>query len=101
MREKQLILRSKRLMDELQTFIWKEGKAQSANGYNDDLVLALCEGLWVRDTAVRLRQAGIELTKASLNSATNSAKIYSGRAQSDSPWKQNINGRSEDLTWLI
>jgi hypothetical protein len=101
MREKQLILRSKRLMDELQTFIWKEGKAQSANGYNDDLVLALCEGLWVRDTAVRLRQAGIELTKASLNSATNSAKIYSGRVQSDSPWKQNINGRSEDLTWLI
>jgi hypothetical protein len=101
MREKSLILRSKRLIDELQTFIWKEGKAQAASGYNDDLVMALCEGVWVRDTAIRLRQAGIELTKASLNSAVNTAKVYTGRMQSENPWKRDINGRSEDLTWLI
>ena len=100
-REKSLILRSKRLTDELATFIWKEGKAQAASGYNDDLTMAMCQGIWVRDTALRLRQAGIDLTKAALNAARNAANVYTGAAQTNNSWKHNVNGRDEDLTWLL
>jgi hypothetical protein len=101
-REKSIIFRSKRFMDELATFIWKEGKAQAANGYNDDLVMCMCQGIWVRDTALRLRQAGIDITKASLNASKSSATLYSGTTfRSSNPWKQNVQGRDEDLTWLL
>ena len=88
-------------MDELSTFIWKEGKAQAANGYNDDLVLCMCQGIWVRDTALRLRQAGIDITKAALNATRNNATIYSGAMQRNETWKHDVGGKSEDLTWLL
>lgn len=100
-REKSLILRSRRFADELETFIWKEGKAQAANGYNDDLVMCMCQGIWVRDTALRLRQAGIDLTKAALNATKNAANFYTGTMQTNNSWKHNVNGREEDLTWLL
>jgi len=58
---------SQRLLNELQTFIWKDGKAQAQSGRNDDLIMALAIFLWVRDTALRLRQEGIDLTKMILN----------------------------------
>jgi len=58
-REKSCIIRSKRLLDELFVFIWKAGRPEAAQGYNDDLVMCFGQGLWVRDTALKLRQAGI------------------------------------------
>ncbi|MFN9956747.1 MAG: hypothetical protein ACK55I_26905, partial [bacterium] len=56
-------IRSTRMMAELDTFIWKNGRPEALQGYNDDLIMALCIGLWVRDTALRLRLEGIEITK--------------------------------------
>jgi len=101
-REKGIIFKSKRFMDELATFIWKDGKAQAANGYNDDLVMCMCQGIWVRDTALRLRQAGIDITKASLSAAKSATTLYTGTSfRPSNPWKQNVNGRDEDLTWLL
>jgi hypothetical protein len=66
-REKSVIVRSNRLINELMTFIWKNGKAQATNGYNDDLTMAFSIGLWVRDTALMLRQQGIEVNKSALD----------------------------------
>lgn len=57
---------SKRTLAELEVFIWKNGKAIAMEGYNDDLVMSLGIGLWVRDTALRLRQEGIDLTRATM-----------------------------------
>jgi hypothetical protein len=61
----------------------------------------MCQGIWVRDTALRLRQAGIDLTKAALGAAQNAANIYTSTRQPNESWKQNVNGRNEDLTWLL
>lgn len=57
---------SKRTLAELDTFIWKNGKAQAMEPYNDDLIMSLGIGLWVRDTALRLRQEGMDLTRVAL-----------------------------------
>ena len=73
-------------------------------GYNDDLVMALGIGLWVRNTALRLRQEGIDLTKNMLNSA-HVAK-YEGMIStgylSKNPYEMELGkGDIENLTWLL
>lgn len=66
-RERSVTIRSKRLINEMRVFIWKNGKAQAQNGYNDDVVMAFAIGLYIRDTALRLRQQGIDLARAQLS----------------------------------
>ncbi len=103
-REKSVTVRSARLVDELFTFIWNGNRAEAMKGYNDDLVMAFSIGLWVRDTALRLRQEGIDLTKQALGGigqATHGTAVYGGNQPDHNPWSQKINGEDEDLTWLI
>ena len=101
MREKSCIIRSKRLLDELYVFIWRSGRAEAAQGYNDDLVMSFAQGLWVRDTALKLRQAGIEINRAAVAGIKSSVSIYTPRPQNNA-WKmQDQKGNDEDLGWLI
>ena len=103
-REKSVIIRSIRTIDELFTFIWNNGRAEAMRGYNDDLTMSLSIGLWVRDTALRLRQEGIDLTKQALGSITtqNYTGLYGSTTLQDNPWEMDINGHREDLTkWLL
>jgi hypothetical protein len=103
-REKSIIVRSSRLIDELFTFIYMNGRAEAMKGYNDDLVMALSISLWVRDTALRLRQEGIDLTKRALGGISSNQQysgIYGGNDMADNPWKMKIGDSMEDLTqWL-
>ena len=95
---------SKRTLSELETFIWKNGKAQAMDGYNDDLIMALGIGLWVRDTALRLRQEGIDLTIKSLGGIQQQIQesgFYGGSSMDDNPWSMKVGNQDEDLTWLI
>ena len=104
---------SKRTLAELDTFIWKNSKPIAMEGYNDDLILSLAIGLWIRDTALRLRQEGIDLTRASVNNIsmkkmdqTPFYKVKQAQVGGDS-WKMKTgrqgfgNQNVEDLTWLI
>ena len=45
-------------------------------GYNDDLVMSFAIGLWVRDTALRLRTQGVELTKKTLSRMMDNEGLY-------------------------
>jgi hypothetical protein len=103
-REKSIIIRSNRLIDELFTFIYMNGRAEAMKGYNDDLVMAISIGLWVRDTALRLRQEGIDLTKQAVSGITSNTSqgIYGGNdTMNDNPWKMRVGDGFEDLSqWL-
>jgi hypothetical protein len=105
LRERAVIVRSTRLMTEVKVFIWKNGKPQAQSGHNDDLVLAACIGIWVRDTALHLRQVGLELNKQMLNSFTRVGGVYtpSMNMPLGDPWKwkPHPNRPDEDLGWLI
>lgn len=103
MREKSVIIHSKRTINEFKTFIWKNGRAEALPRYNDDLVFALGIGLWVRDTALRLRQQGIELTKLALDQASTSVIPMSNNPTlQKNPYQIPINGnQSEDIRWLF
>ena len=126
-RNKEVIIHSKRLLEELNVFIWKNtggssAKAEAMTGYNDDLVLSMAIGLWIRDVALRLRKEADESTRLIISkigstsneqiknnmvalhkSGNNPYGVYSN------PWKMSIGGpsgvggqsKTEDLTWLL
>jgi hypothetical protein len=62
-----LTIYSKRLINELDTFIWKNGRPQAQRSYNDDLIMACAIGCWVRDTVLVENQRDMEYKKAFLN----------------------------------
>lgn len=93
------IIYSERLINELLVFIWNGQKAEARNGYNDDLVLALAQGLWLRDTAIRLRTMGIELTKKTLQNIHKPIQTVS--TQNTSYWNMRVGNNLESTKWLI
>jgi hypothetical protein len=104
MNDRDILIRSSRLIDEMFTFIWSGGRAEAMKSYNDDLIMALAIGLWVRNTALRLRQEGIDLTKNMLNST--SIKQYEGIVStgylSKNPYEMELGkGDVENLSWLL
>ena len=104
LREKSLIIQGKRTMEEMRTFIWKNGRAEAQTGYNDDLIMSLATACYVRDTALKFAQQGIDLTNAALKNWSKSAPtIYTGGvSKKESGWTQDLGDRgTQDLTWLI
>jgi hypothetical protein len=102
--QKDILIRSNRLIDELFTFIWNAGRAEAMKGYNDDLTMALSIGLWVRNTALRLRQEGIDLTKTMLNSTqvNQYTGIISTGHLKQNPYEMDLGKKgTENLHWLI
>jgi len=65
-----ITIRSSRLLNELKTFVWNNGKPEAMKGYNDDLVMSLAIGCWVRDTALVSNQRDVEYRKAFMNAMT-------------------------------
>jgi hypothetical protein len=52
-RNKLITVYSSRTINEMKTFIWRNGKPQAMKGYHDDLIMALAIACWVRDTALQ------------------------------------------------
>jgi hypothetical protein len=78
-RNKVLKIRSRRLFNELKTFIWNNGKAEAMRSYNDDLVMACAIGCWVRDTALTVNQQEIQYKKSMLSAIMTSNKTLDTR----------------------
>ena len=78
-RNKAFKIRSKRLFNELKTFIWNNGKAEAMRGYNDDLVMAAAIGCWVRETALTVNEQDVMYKKAMLGSIMTSNKSLDTR----------------------
>ena len=101
-REKTVIVRSNRLIDELFVFIYNNNKAEAMSGYNDDLVMSFAICLWVRDTALRLKQEGIDLQKKTLSGMASQMLPQNTHPEKDNQWEWKPNGKeAESLAWLI
>jgi hypothetical protein len=106
---KQVVFRSIRLLDELKVFIWKNGKQQAMQGYNDDLVMAFAIAMFLRETSVRYKKTADSLTVSVLNSlgkSTADVGFYNANSlNTQNPWNMKISAQggeySQDLTWLI
>jgi len=103
------VIKSRRLIEELRVFIWKNNKQQAMNGYNDDLVLSFSMGMYLRETSLRYRKTAESLTYSSLNNfskTTSDNQLYNANSQlNQNPWTMQIQSNqgqhSEDLRWLM
>jgi hypothetical protein len=103
--DKSIEIKSSRTIDELRTFIWKNGKPQSQSGHNDDLVISLGIALFLRETSLHYQKTSEELSRASLNgiqSVNYSAGAYSNNPYASNPYKMDLgHAGTEDLNWLL
>ena len=99
-RDESVVVHSNRLVDELFTFIYLNNRAEAMAGYNDDLVMSFAIGLWIRDTALRLRTEGIELTKKTLSSIELDGMYVPSEKTNDS-WEWEVDKKKESLEWLL
>tara|TARA_B100001564_G_scaffold118182_1_gene98386 strand:- start:1653 stop:3239 length:1587 start_codon:yes stop_codon:yes gene_type:complete len=63
---------STRLLGEMATFVWNNGRAEAMRSYNDDLITACAIGCWVRDTALAVNEREAEYAKAFVGAITKS-----------------------------
>jgi len=102
-REKAVYVQSNRLIDELFVFIYNGQKAEAMRGYNDDLVISFAIGLWIRETALRLRAEGIDLARKTLSNINAHQGLYAPEENKNDSWVWNTGGKrpEESLEWLI
>jgi hypothetical protein len=61
-------IRSSRMISEMKTFIYKNGRPDHMEGYHDDLLMAIGMGLWVIEHSFKNLERLEKQTKAMLNS---------------------------------
>ena len=67
---------STRLLGEIKTFVWNNGKPEAMRGYNDDLIMAMAIACWVRDTALVGDKREMEYRKAMLGGVSRSSSTF-------------------------
>lgn len=119
-RNRTLIIRSKRLHEELKTFVWQAGRAEAMKNYNDDLIMAAAIGIWIRDTFLTPNATNVDISKkllmgittekhtnAEIMGASKDPRFASRQAvvpfnQQNSPYKMRLaDGTYLDFEWLI
>ena len=102
--DRSVIIRSKRLLEEMKVFIWKNGRPEAQTGYNDDLVMSFGIGMYLRDTSLKFQQQSIDLSRAALNNISSNKHGYSGAYSGNNnqnPFNMNVGGRDESIRWLL
>ena len=107
-RNQLITIYSSRIVGEFKTFIWNNNKAQAMRSYNDDLVMALAIGCWVRDTALTVNQRDLEYKKAMVSSmkvySNNLSTTISGMSGHKEDHAARLKEQSQqyqDFIWLI
>lgn len=102
--DKGITIQSKRLIEEMKVFVWRNGRAEAQPGYNDDLVMACGIGMYIRDTALKFSQQGLDITKQALSHMSVNRTTYQGAyfsKGSDNPYHIKTNNGKEDISWLL
>jgi len=102
--DKSVIIQSKRLVEEMKVFVWKNGKAEAQQGYNDDLVMSFGTAMYVRDTALKFKSQGMDLTRAMLSNISVNKPNFNGAyspSNYNNPYQINYGHGQEDISWLL
>ena len=103
--DKSVIIRSKRLIEEMKVFIWKNGRPEAQSGYNDDLVMSFSIAMFLRDTSLRFQQQSLDMARAALGSVKSNKTSYhggfSGQDKVANPYSMKHGDKSFDIKWLL
>ena len=102
-------LYSSRLLSEMRTFVWNNGKPEAMRSYNDDLIMACAIGCWVRDTALANNSRDAEYSKAFIGSIMKAnseldTRINGMIGNKNLKMKEQLNNHNQaysDFPWLF
>ena len=105
-RNKLIKVYSTRLVNELKTFIWANGKPQAMRSYNDDLVMALAICCWVRDTALEEDKKQVEYAKSSISSIYRTDSFMNTAIPGMNGYKKEMDNEQtkkdyQEFIWLL
>jgi len=102
--DRSVTIRSKRLIEEMRVYIWKNGRPEAQTGYNDDLVMSFGIGMFLRDTSLKFQQQSLDAARAALGAVKSNRTSYSGAYSQNSvnnPYNMDIGGKNESIKWLL
>jgi len=103
--DRSVVIRSKRLLEEMKVFIWRNGRPEAQTGYNDDLVMSFGIGMFLRDTSLKFQQQSLDMARAALGSIKSDKTSYnggySGKDRVANPYSMKHNGKSHNIKWLL
>jgi hypothetical protein len=101
--DRSVTIQSKRLLEEMKVFVWKNGRPEAQSGYNDDLVMSFGIGMFLRDTSLKFQQHSHDMTRAALGNISKSTYIGAYNANNmKNPYHINDSkGGMEDIKWLL
>ena len=105
-RNKLLIIHSARLLNELKTFVWNNGRPEAMKGYNDDLIMSLAIACWVRDTALFVNKQEIEYKKAFIGSMITTGKTLNSNIPGMKDYNKiakydKMKAQQDEFAWLL
>ena len=102
-RQNEVIIRSSRLISEMKTFVYRNGRPDHMEGYHDDLLMGVAMCLWVLQTSFKNLEKVNEQTKAILNSWVTSGSVNNKITNPHTQTTQQIppNIPNGDHMWLL
>ena len=98
--QRELKMYSKRLHNQLLVFVWLRGKAQARPGRKDDAVMAIGIALFIKDTALKMKQLGLGITEKALNHVQK--KVYTPQRMNNDYWTmKDPRGNTISTKWLL
>ncbi|MBV1929313.1 MAG: hypothetical protein KUG81_07365 [Gammaproteobacteria bacterium] len=106
-------IRSTRLISELRTLIYHNGRPEAMHGYNDDLAISAGIALFVMSTTLSDMLATKDSILATLKALSHQVdtevedlkilnRSFANSMNTRNPWQMTTsNGVNEDLTWLL
>ena len=102
--DRSVTIRSKRLLEEMKVFVWKNGRPEAQSGYNDDLVMSFGISMFLRDTSLKFQQQSLDSARAALGAVKSNKTGYIGAYSTnnaDNPYNMDIGGKNESIKWLL
>tara|TARA_R110000824_G_scaffold44620_3_gene129671 strand:+ start:85 stop:1659 length:1575 start_codon:yes stop_codon:yes gene_type:complete len=104
-RNKLVKIYSKRIYNEMKTFVWHSGKPIAMKGFNDDLIMSCAIGCWVKDTAFTINQRELDYKKAFLDSMVYSTNTINttipGQIGFDPRKTKEEMEKYQEFAWLL
>jgi hypothetical protein len=104
-RNKLISIKSKRLFNEMKTFVWENGKPQAMRKHNDDLIMACAIACWVKETAFSANQRSVEYQNAFLSSIGTTTRQLNTTVSGMVGYKQKKDAQNKknyrDFLWLL
>lgn len=102
-RQGEFVVRSKRAIGEMKTFVYRNGRPDHMIGFHDDIILAMAQGLFIVQTSFKNLKRYNEQTKAMLDSISANSNEYKDNitpntnqtGRNDSKWA------SQHYSWLL